>query len=127
MTRLRQIYALIVALLIGHAFAQPAAADEGARLIRLDHYVGVRSTVPAIAGQVTPIYVREVVRADTALRKELLASRVVLFVHGASTPAEVSFDVPYQDTAGWNIWRARVSTPSPWTRRTMGVPTGRPR
>ncbi len=97
MTKLPGICGFAVALLLGHAFTQPAAADEGTRLIRLDHYVGVHSTVPAIAGQVAPIYVREVVRADTALRNESLANRVVLFVHGAGTPAEVSFDVPYQD------------------------------
>jgi len=112
MTKVSRIYGFAVALLLGHAFAQPAAADEGTHLIRLDHYVGVRSTVPAIAGQVAPIYVREVVRADTALRNESLANRVVLFVHGAGTPAEVSFDVPYQDyswmeylaRAGFDVW-----------------------
>jgi pimeloyl-ACP methyl ester carboxylesterase len=107
MTKVSRIYGFAVALLLGHAFAQPAAADEGTHLIRLDHYVGVRSTVPAIAGQVAPIYVREVVRADTALRNESLANRVVLFVHGAGTPAEVSFDVPYQDYS-WMEYLARA-------------------
>jgi pimeloyl-ACP methyl ester carboxylesterase len=53
--------------------------------------------VPAIAGQTTPIYVREVVRAASALRDRNIANRVVLFIHGAGTPAEVAFDVPYQD------------------------------
>jgi pimeloyl-ACP methyl ester carboxylesterase len=105
MTRL--IYALIGVSLLGHVLAPPAAADEGARLVRLDHYVGVHSTVPAIAGQVAPIYVREVVRADTALRSGTLAGRVVLFVHGAGTPAEVSFDVPYQDYS-WMEYLARA-------------------
>lgn len=95
--RLRPILAAVVVALLVPAFAQPSSADDGARLIRLDHYVGVRSTVPAIAGQVTPIYVREVVHAATALRNEAGASRVVLFVHGAGTPAEVAFDVPYAD------------------------------
>jgi alpha-beta hydrolase superfamily lysophospholipase len=61
----------------------------------------------AIAGQVAPIYVREVVRADTALRSGTLANRVVLFVHGAGTPAEVSFDVPYQDYS-WMEYLARA-------------------
>jgi pimeloyl-ACP methyl ester carboxylesterase len=107
MTRLSHICALIGVSLLGHGFVQPAAADEGARLLRLDHYVGVRSTVPAIAGQVAPIYVREVVRADTALGSGTLANRVVLFVHGAGTPAEVSFDVPYQDYS-WMEYLARA-------------------
>jgi pimeloyl-ACP methyl ester carboxylesterase len=73
------------------------AAEDYDRVLRLDHYVGVRSTVPAIAGQQTPIYVREVVRAASALRDKGIANRVVLFIHGAGTPAEVAFDVPYQD------------------------------
>jgi pimeloyl-ACP methyl ester carboxylesterase len=72
-------------------------AEDGERLLSVDHYVRVRSTVPAIAGQTTQIYVREVVRAGTALRDASSADRVVLFVHGAGTPAEVAFDVPYQD------------------------------
>ena len=74
-----------------------AAAEDYEHVLRVDHYVGVRSTVPAIAGQVTPIYVREVVRAASALRDRSIANRVVLFVHGAGTPAEVAFDVPNHD------------------------------
>jgi pimeloyl-ACP methyl ester carboxylesterase len=103
----RQILAFVVVSLLGYSFAQPASADDADRLLRLDHYVGVRSTVPAISGQTTPIYVREVVRASTALRNGMLANRVVLFVHGAGTPAEVSFDVPYQDYS-WMEYLARA-------------------
>ena len=84
--------ALITALL-----AVPFAfADDGGKILTVDHYVRVRSTVPAIEGQTTQIYVREVVRAGTALRAAV-PGRVALFVHGAGTPAEVAFDVPYQD------------------------------
>jgi pimeloyl-ACP methyl ester carboxylesterase len=72
------------------------AADYDS-VARIDHYVGVKSTVPAIAGQRTPVYVREVVQAAGALRDRSIANRVVLFIHGAGTPAEVAFDVPYQD------------------------------
>ncbi|MGH6743069.1 MAG: hypothetical protein ACREDY_29260, partial [Bradyrhizobium sp.] len=81
------------------ALALPAAvrADDASRLLRLDHYVEVHSAVPAIAGQTTQIYVREVVEAGTVLRGGPAADRVALFIHGAGTPAEVSFDVPYQD------------------------------
>ena len=57
----------------------------------------VTSTVPAIAGQPAQLYVRERVLAGTALRGRSFENRVVLFVHGAGTPAEVSFDVPYKD------------------------------
>src|SRR5437588_3732722 len=84
-----KIFALVLGLLIGEAFAQSAYADDGDRLLRLDHYVSVKSTVPAIAGQTTAIYVREVVRAGTALRNRASANPVVLFVHGAGTPGAV--------------------------------------
>ncbi len=89
--------AFIAASLLGFAVASPVPAEDYDQVLRVDHYVGVRSTVPAIAGQRTPIYVREVVRAATALRDRSIANRVVLFIHGAGTPAEVAFDVPYQD------------------------------
>src|SRR5258705_9084018 len=89
--------AVAAASLLSFTIASPAAAEDPDHVLRLDHYVGVRSTVPAIAGQTTPIYVREVVRAASALRDRNIANRVVLFIHGAGTPAEVAFDVPYQD------------------------------
>jgi pimeloyl-ACP methyl ester carboxylesterase len=70
------------------------AGDDGERILTLDHYLSVRSEVPAMAGELAPIYVRERVRAGTALRGGSLGDRVVLFVHGAGTPASVAFDVP---------------------------------
>jgi pimeloyl-ACP methyl ester carboxylesterase len=97
MKNLPHILAFIAVSSLGYAVASPAAAEDYDQVLRLDHYVGVRSTVPAIAGQRTPIYVREVVKAASALRDKSVASRVVLFIHGAGTPAEVAFDVPYED------------------------------
>jgi len=85
----------------------PLPADDGARLLSLDHYVRVRSSVPAIAGQTTQIYVQEVARAASVLREGTLADRVVLFVHGAGTPAEVAFNVRYQDYS-WMAYLARA-------------------
>ena len=83
------------------AFASlcPAAvrADDGQQLLTVDHYVRVSSQVPSITGQTTQVYVREKVKAGAALRGPARADRVVLFIHGAGTPAEVSFDIPYQD------------------------------
>jgi hypothetical protein len=73
-----------------------AGGDDSERLLTVDHYVRVTSTVPAIAGQDVPIYARERVQAGIALRSASNADRVVLFVHGAGTPAEVAFDVPAQ-------------------------------
>jgi pimeloyl-ACP methyl ester carboxylesterase len=78
-----------------YAYVLTAAGEDG--LTRTDHYVRVRSTVPAISGQYTQIYVREVVAAGMPLRGAPPADRVALFIHGAGTPAEVAFDVPYKD------------------------------
>src|SRR5665213_2337103 len=86
--------------------AQLSFADDSARLLRVDHYVRVHSTVPAIAGQTSQIYVREVVQAGIALRAPA-PERVALFVHGAGTPAEVAFDVPYQDYS-WMAYLAHA-------------------
>jgi len=69
-------------------------ADDSDRLLAIDHYVRVVSTVPAIAGQQARLYVRERVLAR---RPPASSDNVVLFVHGAGTPAEVAFDVPYRD------------------------------
>ena len=84
-----------------------AFGEDGQRLLRVDHYVKVHSTVPAIDGQATQIYVREVVYAGAALREAAAAEKVVLFVHGAGTPAEVAFDVPYEDYS-WMAYLARA-------------------
>src|SRR5580700_1981258 len=95
------------AIVLVFLLAASAYGDDGEKLLSVDHYVRVHSTVPAIAGQTTQIYVREVVRAGTALRDGGSADRVVLFVHGAGTPAEVAFDVPYQDYS-WMGYLARA-------------------
>jgi pimeloyl-ACP methyl ester carboxylesterase len=79
------------------ALAPSASAEDSGRLLTIDHYVRVISMAPSIAGQISQIYVRERAKAATPLRASNLEDRVVLFVHGAGTPAEVAFDVPYQD------------------------------
>src|SRR5262245_17194413 len=97
---------LIVALVVSSAVAAPSA-DDSDRLLTIDHYVRVKSTVPAIAGQPAQLYVRERVMAGSALRGATSPDRVVLFVHGAGTPAEVAFDLPYQDYS-WMGYLARA-------------------
>src|SRR5256885_7958456 len=89
------------------AFGIAASADDSGRTLTIDHYVRVKSTVPAIAGQDVPIYVRERVQAGTALRGGANADRIALFVHGAGTPAEVAFDVPQPDYS-WMAYLARA-------------------
>ena len=83
----------------------PSASDDGQRLLTIDHYVRVASAVPAIAGQPAQIYVRERVSAGVALRGSVAADRVVLFVHGAGTPAEVAFD----PSIGDHSWMAYLA------------------
>src|SRR5271154_6480230 len=89
------------------AAAQFAFAADSSKLVRVDHYISVRSTVPAIEGQTAQIYVREVARAGTVMRGAVAPDRVALFIHGAGTPAEVSFDVAYQDYS-WMEFLARA-------------------
>src|SRR5215467_2371544 len=83
-----------------------ARADDGERLLTVDHYVMTKSLVPVIKGQPAEIYVRERAKASTVTRGTA-ADRVVVFVHGAGTPAEVAFDVPYQDYS-WMAYLARA-------------------
>ena len=85
----------------------PLVGDDSERILSIDHFVRVQSSVPAIAGQPTQLYVRERVHAGTLARGSRLADRVVLFVHGAGTPAEVAFDVPYQDYS-WMAYLAQA-------------------
>ena len=93
---------ICVGMIVVAATMMPALADDGSRPITVDHYVSVHSTVPAISGQIAEIYVRERLRPGAILRSPSVAGRVVLFVHGAGTPAEVAFDVPYQDYSWMN-------------------------
>lgn len=88
------------------ASSQTASADDGARLLTMDHYVHVKSTAPAMMGQDAEIYVREKVLAST-LARGAPVNRIALFVHGAGTPAEVAFDVPYKDYS-WMAYLARA-------------------
>ena len=106
---MRQVLVLATAFALsaGGFGLSSARADDGIRLLRLDHYVSVRSAVPAIAGQNAQIYVREVVEAATVLRGGPAQDRVAFFIHGAGTPAEVSFDVPYRDYS-WMAYLAHA-------------------
>ena len=61
--------------------------------VQVDHFVPVVSTVPAMTGYVSQLYVRERLTADQQ-KESSMEGKVVLFIHGAGTPAEVAFDVP---------------------------------
>src|SRR5690606_16130148 len=88
----------------GVSGAQPGPGEHG-RILKIDHYVPHASSVPAMAGETAQLYVRERVSADTLARAAAFDERVVLFVHGAGTPAEVAFDVPYADYS----WMAHLA------------------
>src|SRR5215813_13234841 len=94
------LLSLLALLLAGCA----SISDDGSRIVRVDHYVQVKSTAPSIAGQVAQIYVREVALLGMASGG---GAGVVLFVHGAGTPAEVAFDVPYKDYS-WMVYLAKA-------------------
>jgi pimeloyl-ACP methyl ester carboxylesterase len=85
--------ALSFAVLVG-VFGTVDADDT---VLTVDHYVRHESTLPAMRGETAQLYVRERVLAGTLARTRDFADRVVLFVHGAGTPAEVAFDVPFAD------------------------------
>ena len=87
------------------ALALLAAPAQAQDTWTRDHTVTVTSIVPAIAGNKSTLYVRE--RALPAVLRQGAGDKVVLFVHGAGTPAEVSFDVPYQDYS-WMGYLARA-------------------
>ena len=81
-----------------------ASPSDSGQLLSIDHYVRVKSTAPSMTGQTAQVYVRERVISRNLLRG---SSGVVLFVHGAGTPAEVAFDVPYSDYS-WMAYLAKA-------------------
>ena len=108
MKRLNVIAGLLLVTGLGAAgCAQQPSGQDGGNLLTVDHYVNVRSSIPALAGQNTRIYVRERAQAATIAPGADAGNRVVLFVHGAGTPAEVGFDVPHQDYS-WMAYLARA-------------------
>jgi pimeloyl-ACP methyl ester carboxylesterase len=83
-----------------------SAHAQSPDVLTFEHKVAVKSTVPSLAGRTVDLYVRE--RASASLRREAVAAdRVVLFVHGAGTPAEVAFDVPHSDYS-WMAYLANA-------------------
>jgi hypothetical protein len=88
---------VVVSVCVVGLLARPILGTGGERPLTIDHYIHVRSTVPAITGQPARIYVRERVEASATRRGATFRDRVALFVHGGGTPGEVAFDLRYQD------------------------------
>lgn len=95
-----------IRFVIGALAATLGIAAQAQEIVRVDHFVRVKSTAPSMAGQDALIYVREVATPAT-LEARAGSNRVVLFIHGSGTPAEVSFDVPYADYS-WMAYLARA-------------------
>jgi pimeloyl-ACP methyl ester carboxylesterase len=70
-----------------------SVSKDSEPILTNEHYVSLPSDVNGLAGG-TRIYVRERMKASTILGGASAPDRVVLFVHGAGTPADVAFDVP---------------------------------
>ena len=104
---------MLVALLIGVVSGLAMPSNAGGQItppaetdpLTVDHYVPVISKAPSMNGEVAQLYVRERVRSGIALRSRSLKGRVVIFVHGAGTPAEVAFDPP---GASWMAFLANA-------------------
>lgn len=82
----------------------PQAMDSASPNRYREHYVAVQSSAPSMPGEFAQLYVRERL-ADAVLSGDG-AGQVVLFIHGAGTPAEVAFDVPHPDYS-WMGYLAR--------------------
>ena len=59
---------ICIAVLLAVLVAASLSGDDSARLLTIDHFVRVKSTVPAIAGQQAQLYVRERVMAGMVAR-----------------------------------------------------------
>ena len=91
-----------IAFILAAASSPLTTPPTPAPLPRRDFYVTVKSTAPAMRGRDAKLFVREIAPLGGGAGKG-----VVLFVHGAGTPAEVAFDVPYQDYS-WMEYLARA-------------------
>jgi len=94
-------FVVLLSLVLGTGAS--AAEENRDMLITRDHFVPHVSTVPANAGQLVGIHVREKVKAKAGGAK----GRVVLFVHGATVPSVPDFDLDYKSYS-WMAYLARA-------------------
>ncbi len=99
---MRKAYLASACLLIMLGFvgtvACPATA-AGDPILTTMHWVQHTSTAPGNVGQLVQLSVRERVNQGIAqtFRSIGATGKVVLFVHGATTPVGAAFDLPYKD------------------------------
>ena len=106
--RLAICFAILTAAACGDAsnparIGAPAFAeqgDNGAPILTIDHQVPHISTVPANAGELVHLFVRERVASNRDARK------AVLMIHGASVPVLPGGDLG-TDGYDWALWLAQ--------------------
>lgn len=81
---------MLLATLTFAALAGCGSSSDSGEPQTMEHSVSVTSTAPSMMGQPAQLYVREVKSGGAA-------QPTVVFVHGAGTPAEVSFDSRMHD------------------------------
>lgn len=91
---IHRLQLLICAVLLG------ACNLASAQIKTTEHIISAPSLAPALHKQATQLYLRELKATNTK------PTKAVLFVHGGGTPAEVAFDVPYQDYS-WMAYLAK--------------------
>jgi len=77
------------------------AEDNNSHVLTCDHQVPHTSTVPANAGELVNLFVRERVASNRAPRK------AVLMIHGASVPVLPGFELK-SDHYDWALWLAQA-------------------
>jgi pimeloyl-ACP methyl ester carboxylesterase len=80
----------------------PVQDDESVNVFTIDHWVPHVSTVPANAGELVHLFVRERVRSDIGDRPR----KPVLMIHGFSVPVLPGMALEYRDY-DWALWLAR--------------------
>ncbi len=94
---------------LGHSHNDDEGDDE--RVLAVQHHVRHVSNVPANAGENVELFVWERVKAklarDFAEDKDKHKAKVVLFVHGGSTPSVAAFDLDHQDYS-WMKYLAKA-------------------
>ena len=99
MSRKPLLFALfLIAAVITVPFAPMSFAQGNNTQIATNNYLVPHiSTIPAIVGEQVQLGVRERIPEGAAPDGSSAAGKIVLFVHGANTPSEVGFDLPYED------------------------------
>lgn len=83
-----------------------AQGDESANVLTIDHQVPHVSTVPANAGALVHLFVRERVRGDVGEVGDEKSRQALLMIHGRSIPVLPGMELRHGDY-DWALWLAR--------------------